>query len=223
MGKEVDLIVNLVNEGGISTGSITITAVLKKTVKETQEATASLPPGFTEGILHVARIEAFDLKYGTHLTQQRPFMQLRLNEWTDKTFTSETSETDCVFNYLDLRTKITAADISAGKLVVEFWDENMFNHKLVGSGNVRLNAVSKFGDEVELKVTFKDNKFAIVGRASVFVVLEKPAMKEVEVVLPPGLTSANVFIKRICAYGLRDVEWMPGSRQVSSPAQDLHR
>jgi Ca2+-dependent lipid-binding protein/Ca2+-binding EF-hand superfamily protein len=218
IGNEVEVAAALLDDKGKDAGRV----VLHLEIREGQrEPPKTLPKDFTQAILHVESIRTFNLKNMEMIGQQDPFVVLTLNDYSYKTFTAQDQGSDVLFDYLDAKTIVNAETITNGKMLIEVWDENTVTaHALIGTASTNLRKLSKIDELVEINVNLKDKKGAPTGRLTLNMKLENvPPPKDAAVELPKDFTIGEVNIKRIRCLGLRNINWIPGTKQ--DPYVDL--
>lgn len=98
------------------------------------------------------------------------------------------------------------------------WDANQTGDTLIGTGKIlSLKHICSYGEEVQIPVTLRSKKGDVSGRLLVFVKLE-----EFQEDIPPekfmvadGFETGIMSVRRICAFGLLDTEWLKGlTKQV---------
>lgn len=103
----------------------------------------SLPEGFTNGILHIHRIKAFDLTNTELIGSQDPYVKVKVGDYTDKTYTKENGGSDVLFDFLDLKAPVTALLLQKGLIEIEVWDKNSTRADvLIGEGSGLLEEIT---------------------------------------------------------------------------------
>lgn len=166
----------------------------------------SLPEGFKSGVIRIVRIVTFSLANRELMGKQDPYVKVKAGDYYDeKTFTQEEAGGDVTWNYLDMAVPVTADFLKNEKLRFEAWEDNFGPDLLIGRGECGLRNVVTIGEEVELNISLLDDKKKPSGRLSVFVRLEPPPPKEIEI--SKEFTNGTFYVTRITAFGLSHTEW----------------
>jgi hypothetical protein len=185
------------------TGRLVVCGELREAAAEAEH---SLPEGFTAGVLRVVRIVTFSLTNRELMGKQDPYVKVKAGDYYDeKTFTQEEAGGDVTWNYLDMAVPVTADFLRNDQLRFEAWEDNFGPDLLIGKGDSSLRNVVAIGEEVELNISLVDDKKKPAGRLSVFVRLEPPAPKEIEI--SKDFTNGTFYVTRITAFGLSHTEW----------------
>ncbi len=223
IGKEIDLILQIKDKNGVIVGKVILAVEIRSGLLEPIQA---LPEDFQQANLHFFRIKTFDLKNTEIVGLQDPFCVLKLGTWTEKTFTIDNGGGEVLFDWLDMKTIVTKEMLQSNvKLTAEAWDENTLRNTLIGTGVASLKKLVRMDEEVQLTVNLLDSSGESSGRLLVFCKLEEipePVPledgnnndKDLNVLLPVDVSVGRISVKRIRCLGLRDANWMPGSKQV---------
>lgn len=209
LGKEVELVVQL--QGTTKEKSAGKVVILAEIREQSTQLDKFLPADFTSGLLHVFRVSAFNLPNTELMGKQDPYAVIKLGDFQDRTPTMNEAGSDPVFDLLDIKTAVTGPILQNQRLEVELWEDNTTGGILLGSGFAVLKKITTVGEEVELRVNLKNTKGESAGRALVFARLEDvPLSKEKEAVVPiaEGFTRGTACIRKICAFGLANTEWL---------------
>ncbi len=94
----------------------------------------------------------------------------------------------------------------------------MSGDTFIGSGKITsLKDICRYGEEVQIPVTLRSKKGDVSGRLLIFVKLEEfqENVPPEKFVVVDGFEKGIMTIKRICAFGLLDTEWLKGlTKQV---------
>lgn len=211
IGTEISLVINLTDNKGKSTGRLDINVGIRA---GSLEAAKQLPEGFESAILHIFRLRTFDLTNTELVGLQDPFLVVSLDSYSDKTHTLDNAGSDVLFDYLDMKTIVTSDILRNKKLLIEAWDENAVSNTFIGKSFASLENVVNIGEEVELKFELKDKNGKPSGRITAFVkLLDPPPQRNVEVEIASGFEEGFAFIRRICSFGLHNINMIPGSKQ----------
>jgi Ca2+-dependent lipid-binding protein len=211
IGTEISLVINLTDTKRKSTGRLDINVGIRA---GSLEAIKQLPEGFESAILHIFRLRTFDLTNTELVGLQDPFLVVTLDSYNEKTHTLDNAGGDVLFDYLDMKTIVTQDILRNKKFQIEAWDENVTSNTFIGKSFASLKNVVKIGEEVELNFDLKDKNGKPSGRVTAFVkLLDPPPPRDFEVEIASGFDEGFAFIRRICSFGLHNINIIPGSKQ----------
>jgi hypothetical protein len=210
-GKQVDLIIDLVNKDNNlnnKCGKVTITCELRK--KE-NEIVKNLSSNFKSGLLHVYRISAYNLlNTEWFFGKPDPYIVIKIGNFIDRTPTKKNAETDIIFNSLNIETIVTEAILDNQMIEVEVWEDNSVGAKLVSFGKNNLKkAKVPYNDEIELKIDLRRNNGDRAGRLKIFAKLLEVPLTDEEISLQPITTNfelGTLLIRSIAAHNLKDTQ-----------------
>lgn len=210
-GKQVDLIIDLVNKDKNlidKCGKVTITCELRKKEKEIVK---NLSSNFKSGLLHIYRISAYNLlNTEWFFGKPDPYIVIKIGTFIDQTPTKNNAETDIIFNSLNIETIVTEAILDNQMIEVEVWEDNSVGAKLVSSGKNNLKkAKVPFNDEIELKIDLRRNNGDRAGRLKIFAKLLEVPLSDDEISLQPisnNFELGTLLIRSISAHNLKDTQ-----------------
>jgi hypothetical protein len=134
-------------------------------------------------------------------------VELKIGEWSDKTYTKDEGGGDVLWEFLDLRCDVTPDMVTNTPLEITVWDENKGRkNALIGRATSRLiKAGASLGQEVELSVTLVDEKEKYAGRLLIFAILNNEA-EDQDGVISDDFVRGELKIKRVNCFGLRNTE-----------------
>lgn len=196
----------------VKTGKVTLFAKLEALDSDEQDdgTPIEIPKDFEYGVLKISAIEAFHLKNTEIMGKQDPYVKIQYgNIWKEKTYTQENAGTQAKWEHLPYECEIYPDNLlnPNNTLEVSVMDENSTrSHVLIGKAtipNLKRN-LKHLNQEVTYTLTLLDAKQKISGKCKLYCSLSIP---EPEVEIPEGLQSANVRIKRISMFGVKNTEF----------------
>jgi hypothetical protein len=205
LGKEQKHSVTVEDAKGKVVGRLEVGAEMRETIPD---ADKKLPEGFVSGLLHIVRIQSHGLKNLELFGKQDPYIKLKCGAWQARTYTQNEAGGDVLWDFLDFRADVTAAELMSGKavLAVEAMEDDTIVDKSIGTGVALLDKVRTIGEEVELNIELRDSSDKASGRLTVWVVLEeRPPEGDYEV--SKDFTNGYMHIRRVCVFELANTEW----------------
>ena len=138
---------------------------------------------------------------------------MKLGEFSDRTPTQENAGSDAIFDFLDIKTEVTAPILENQRLEVEVWEENTTGDTLLGTASTSIKKVTTFEEEVQFKMVLKTSKGEHAGRLLLFAKLEeKPlsADQASELLIPADFKLGVAYVRRICGFGLKNTDLFGG-------------
>jgi Ca2+-dependent lipid-binding protein len=188
-----------------SSGRITIYVEVKEG-EEIDEKNLKIPNDFKFGTLNITRINSFDLKNTELIGLQDPFVEIKIGDWCEKTYTKEEGGGFVLWEYLDMRCDVTDDMVKNTKMEITVWDENKAtSNSVIGTASATmLRPGATPGKEVEIPVSLIDNKGKFAGRLLIYATVT-PA-DEGTGSIPESFSRGDLHIKRISTFSLRNTE-----------------
>lgn len=202
-----ELSTELKDDNGKSSGRVTIYAEVK-TGEEIDEKDLKIPDTFKFGTLQITQIRSFDLKNTEFIGLPDPFVEVKIGDWKDKTYTKEEGGSDVLWNFLDLRCDVTDDLVKSVNMEIAVWDENKNSaNTLIGNGMATLlRPGSTIGKEAEIPVSLIDNKGKFAGRLVLYVIINECDQSDGDV--PESFQRGDLHVKRISAFSLKNTEFL---------------
>jgi hypothetical protein len=183
-------------------------AVIYMSAYPPEELQYSIPEDFKFGTLNIVRIRTFDLKNTELVGEADPFVVLKFNEWTDKTYTQDDAGGTVLWDFLDMKCDVTDESILNTDLQVAAWDENKGRkNAFIGSGSIKLlKATANLGSEVEFSVQLLDEKNKNAGRVVIYCMISEESILEI----PDSFVKGELAITRISVSKLKNTELFGG-------------
>ncbi len=205
IGQEQELRINLLDNAGKASGRVLIYGVIR--LPESDDS-VEIPEDFHQGILSVKTVSISGLPNSNWFDTVDMFVELKLKKFVGKTKMQPNSGGNACWECLDFKIPVDGKDIRVGSLNADIWDQNSFtkNKKLSNSSISLRRAGGHVGEDVHLQSHLVDVKQKVIGKILIVARLDRLAVLEAKVDLPPSFKSGVIRISKIQAVGLVNKE-----------------